>query len=101
MQPCFDFRNRFSCDICVDFQPVPRPQETFVLRTIRIQGTVPRVMYPPSRNLALWLHPIFLRLGLDIVEFACSEQHERQVELTFPPQFEPRLARVSSRLQTH
>ena len=27
MQPCFDFRNGFSCDICVDLQPVPRPQE--------------------------------------------------------------------------
>ena len=27
MQPCFDFRNGFSCDICVDFQPIPRPQE--------------------------------------------------------------------------
>ena len=27
MQPCFDFRNGFSCNICVDFQPIPRPQE--------------------------------------------------------------------------
>ena len=27
MQPCFDFRNGFSCDICVDLQPIPRPQE--------------------------------------------------------------------------
>ena len=27
MQPCFDFRNRFSCDICVDLQPIPGPQE--------------------------------------------------------------------------
>ena len=25
MQPCFDFRNGFSCDICVDFRPIPRP----------------------------------------------------------------------------
>ena len=27
MQPCFDFRNGFSCDICVDLQPIPGPQE--------------------------------------------------------------------------
>ena len=38
MQPGFDFRNGFSCDICLDLQPIPRPQETFVFRTIRIQG---------------------------------------------------------------
>ena len=70
MQPCFDFRNGFSCDICVDLQPIPRPQETFAFRTIRIQGTGPRVMYPPSRNLAPCLHPFFLSLSMDIVEFA-------------------------------
>ena len=27
MQPCFDFLNGFSCDICVDLQPIPEPQE--------------------------------------------------------------------------
>ena len=27
MQPCFDFRNGFSCSICVDFQLIPKPQE--------------------------------------------------------------------------
>ena len=27
MQPCFDFRDGFSCDICVEFRPIPRPQE--------------------------------------------------------------------------
>ena len=34
MQPCFDFRNGFSCDICVDFRPIPRPQEN---RSFRVK----------------------------------------------------------------
>ena len=41
-------------------------------------------MYSPYRYLAPCLHPFFLRLGLDIVEFARVVKHGRQVELTFP-----------------
>ena len=68
MQQCFDFRNGFSCDNSVELQPIPRPQEkAIVSRTIRIQGAIPRVMYSPFRNLAPYLHPFFLRHGLDIV----------------------------------
>ena len=84
MQPCVDFRNEFSCDICVVVRPIPRPQgKTIVFRTIRIRGTVLRVMYLPSRNLAPCLHPFFLRLGPDVVEFAYVVRHERQVEPKF------------------
>ena len=54
-------------------------------------------MYLPSRNLAPRLHPFFLRLGPDIVEFARIARHGRQVELTFPPKLESRRARGSSR----
>ena len=54
-------------------------------------------MYLPSRNFALRLHPFFLRLGPDIVEFARVVRHDRQVELTFPPKLESRRASGSSR----
>ena len=50
-----------------------------------------------SRNLAPRLHPFFLRLGPDIVEFARVVRHDRQVELTFPPKLETRRASGSSR----
>ena len=54
-------------------------------------------MYLPSRNLAPRLHPFFLRLGPDIVEFARVVRHDRQVELIFPPKLELRRASGSSR----
>ena len=60
-------------------------------------STVLRVMYPLSLNLAPCLHPFFLHLGPDIVEFARVVRHERQVELTFPAKPDPRRARRSSR----
>ena len=55
------------------------------------------VMYLPPRNLAPCLHPFFLHLGPDIVEFARVVRHERQVELTFPPKLDPSRVRGSSR----
>ena len=54
-------------------------------------------MYPPSRNLAPWLHPFFLHLSPDFMEFTHVVRHERQVELTFPPKLDPRPARGSLR----
>ena len=54
-------------------------------------------MYLPSRKLAPRLHPFFLRLGPDIVEFARVVRHDQQVELTFPPKLELRRAGGSSR----
>ena len=53
-------------------------------------------MYLPSPKLAPRLHPFFLRLGPDIVEFARVVRHDRQVELTFPPKLESRRASGSS-----
>ena len=49
MQPCFDFRNGFSCDICVDFRPIPRPQEK---RTFSGQfKSCSRDVYAPGRTI--------------------------------------------------
>ena len=54
-------------------------------------------MYLPLRNLVPRLHPFFLHLGLDIVEFARVVRHDRQVELTFPSKLELRRVSGSSR----
>ena len=53
--------------------------------------------FPELGTMPSCLHPFFLHLGPDIVEFARVVRHDRQVELTFPPKLESRRASGSSR----
>ena len=70
MQPCFDSATGFLVTfalICSRFRDLKKKRSFSGQFEYKVQGTVHRVTYLPSRNLAPCLHPVFLRLGLETV----------------------------------